>query len=384
MQFYDTKQLYKKLQKPYERGDIFRAFMQNEELFPLEIPLKKVQQKDIQTHYTLLTKELKLLQETKLPLLYAEYSFKTLGKQTLPWCIRVVCLDEYLSLIHKEQEYADFTKLYTQIVVKYPLLKELFIKKPALVLEYAYEWDKLFLIVEYFLSQKQKNHYIREIGLEGIDTKYIQKHKKIIDILLSCLEKTQPLSSLREYAFEKKYSLKYPLPQVRFRILDRSLYIAGLSDITLTIEEFERLDIACENVFIVENQITTLAFPDMYKSIVIFGSGYKVGVLKNVKWLWQKKLFYWGDIDSDGFAILSQIRGYFPSIASLCMDFQTLQRYSEYVVEDTTASFKELRNLTQEEQKLYTSLHNKRLEQERIPFKWFLSKSNNIDIVRYS
>jgi hypothetical protein len=368
MPFYDREQLYKKLQRPYARGEIFRAFIENEALFPFEITLKKIQQKDIQTNYRLFSKELQLLQETKLPLVYAQYDFKTMGKQTLPVSIRVACLDEYLRLIHKEQEYAEFIKLYTQIVAKYPPLKELFIKKPFFVLEYASEWDKLFLVVEYFLAHKQKNHYIREITLEGIDTKYIEKYKKIIDILLSCLTQTEPLSSLREYAFEKKYSLKYPLPQVRFRILDADLYIAGLSDITLTIEEFERLDIACERVFIVENQITTLAFKDTKKSIVIFGSGYKVGILKNVAWLQQKKLYYWGDIDSDGFAILSQIRGYFPAIESFCMDAETFERYKEYVVEDPKAQTKQLQHLTQEEKLLYESLHKQRLEQERIPF----------------
>jgi hypothetical protein len=120
-------------------------------------------------------------------------------------------------------------------------------------------------------------------------------------------------------------------------------------------------------VFVVENKITTLAFPNLEKSIVIFGSGYKVGVLKNVQWLHEKELYYWGDIDSDGFAILSQMRGYFPHVKSLCMDEKTLQTYSNFVVKDPNQTNKELACLTQEEHTLYKNLNNKRLEQERIP-----------------
>ncbi len=372
MHFYDIKQLYKKIEKFYNNGDIFRSYIENSSFFPLVISLKKVQQKDIQNNYALFSKELHSLQKTPLPLLYKEFDFKTLGRQKLPTSIEIETLDQFLSLIHKAKEYKNFTLLYAMITQKYSALQALFFKKPFFVLEYAREWEKFFLILDFFLDNRQQNLYIREIGLEAIDTKYIQKHIKILDTLLSCIMQTDPLKSLREYAFEKKYHLKYPLPQIHFRILDKNLFIAGLSDITLNIDEFVKLDIACKEVFIVENKMTTLAFPDKKESIVIFGSGYKVGALKDVVWLQEKKVYYWGDIDADGFAILSQIRGYFANIQSLCMDEKTLQTFEHFVVEDNKATFKELQHLTLQEKKLYKKLNNRRLEQERIPFAWFL------------
>ena len=242
-------------------------------------------------------------------------------------------------------------------------------------MQYYNEWDKFFLILNFFLQNKQNNLYIREISLQDIDTKYIQKYTKIIDMLLCTITQTDLLCTLSEYSFEKRYHLKYPLPQIRFRILDKDLYIAGLSDIMLTVEEFKNLNIACKRVFIVENQITTLAFGDIKESIVIFGSGYKVGVLKNVKWLEEKILYYWGDIDADGFAILSQMRGYFPKIQSLCMDEKTFETFKHYAVKDIKAIMKELKYLKEEEKKLYSRLKNQRLEQERIPFEWFFMHS---------
>ena len=372
MHFYDIKQLYKKIEKFYDNGDIFRSYIENSSLFPLVISLKKVQQKDIQNNYALFSKELHSLQKTPLPLLYKEFDFKTLGRQKLPISIEIETLDQFLSLVDKAKEYKNFTLLYAMIIQKYPALQVLFFKKPFFVLEYAREWEKFFLILDFFLDNRQQNLYIREIGLEEIDTKYIQKHIKILDTLLSCIMQTDPLKSLREYAFEKKYCLKYPLPQIRFRILDKNLFIASLSDITLNIDEFVKLDIACKEVFIVENKMTTLAFPNTKESIVIFGSGYKVGALKDVAWLQEKKVYYWGDIDAEGFAILSQIRGYFANIQSLCMDEKTLQTFKHFVVEDEKATFKELQHLTPQERKLYKKLNNRRLEQERIPFTWFL------------
>jgi len=375
MKFYDIKQLNNKLYKVYEKGDLFLDYIEKKSLFPLVIPLKKIQQKDIQNSYIEFTKELQSLQNTQFPLLYKEYNFKTLGRQKLPVSIKIETLNEFLYLLDKEAEYEIFTQLYAKIIKKYPTLKILFLKKPFFVLQYYNEWDKFFLILNFFLQNKQNNLYIREISLQDIDTKYIQKYTKIIDMLLCTITQTDLLCTLSEYSFEKRYHLKYPLPQIRFRILDKDLYIAGLSDIMLTVEEFKNLNIACKRVFIVENQITTLAFGDIKESIVIFGSGYKVGVLKNVKWLEEKILYYWGDIDADGFAILSQMRGYFPKIQSLCMDEKTFETFKHYAVKDIKAIMKELKYLKEEEKKLYSRLKNQRLEQERIPFEWFFMHS---------
>jgi hypothetical protein len=248
------------------------------------------------------------------------------------------------------------------------------LKKPFLILEYKEHWDRFVLIIDFFLKKRQKAIYIRQISLDDIDTKYIERYKKIVDILLSNILKQEPLSTISDFAFEKRYNCLYPLAQVRFRILDSKLFISGLSDITLCIDEFEKLDIKCKRVFIVENKITTLAFPNIKDSIVIFGSGYKVGVLKNTKWLQEKEIVYWGDIDADGFAILSQIRGYFPHLKSMLMDKQTFYKFKDFTVK-SKQNIKELPNLTKDEKELYLGIKDNRLEQEKIPFD-YINKEN--------
>lgn len=39
------------------------------------------------------------------------------------------------------------------------------------------------------------------------------------------------------------------------------------------------------------------------------------------------QLYYWGDLDAQGFEILSQFRGYFPQAQSLLMDSETFNRF---------------------------------------------------------
>ena len=132
-----------------------------------------------------------------------------------------------------------------------------------------------------------------------------------------------------------------------------------------------------DRVFITENLVNGLAFPNVKNALVIFGKGYSVQLLKQIQWLHRCRLYYWGDVDTDGFAMLSQIRGYFSNTQSLLMDEATLLATKSFWGAEalnkrqTPAS---LPNLLPAEAALYTKLKadhwqpRLRLEQERIPF----------------
>nr|MCU0328491.1 DUF2220 domain-containing protein [Chitinophagales bacterium] len=100
-----------------------------------------------------------------------------------------------------------------------------------------------------------------------------------------------------------------------------------------------------------------------------FGSGFKVSSLKNVRWLDNLELLYWGDIDVQGFEILSLFRSYFPQTKSILMDKKTFDKFFEND-NGTPTNISTKQNLTNEEQELYNILktNNWRLEQEKIPF----------------
>jgi hypothetical protein len=379
--FFDKQEIFKKALKLYSSGKIFIDFIENLKLFPYIIKLQKIKQSDIQKHFSNILYGVATLQKSNLNLIYKEFKFKSIGVQRLPIGVEFKRVYELLDFIEKRDEFNQFVKNYHKVVTKYPSLKSLITKKPFLVVEYASIWDELLSVCDFFVEHPKSNLYIRELSIERVDTKFIEKHKKVIDTLLSAiLDKglfDERITSLSNYGFERKYFLKYELPQVRFRVLDEALYIAGLSDLSVTINEFKGLNLACKNIFIVENKATVLSFPMMKESIVIFGSGYKVGYLRDVKWFKGKNLYYWGDIDRDGFAILSQIRGYFKEIKSIMMDFRTAKLFEDMATNDNNSK-KVLDNLTKDEAKLYEWLQSNsfRLEQERIAFGYVKSQLN--------
>ena len=194
---------------------------------------------------------------------------------------------------------------------------------------------------------------------------------------LEFLLPTELLTSVegeKEFVFEKRFSLKYNEPCLRFRILDPALipqYPFSLSDITTPISEFKQLNLRFHRFFITENLMNFLTLPALDNSLALFGRGYGIQLLKWVTWLADCPIFYWGDLDADGFKILSQLRSYFPQTISVMMDIKTFETFQSFAVKDVTSTVKNLPDLpylTVAEQFLYSylCLHRKRLEQEHI------------------
>ena len=144
---------------------------------------------------------------------------------------------------------------------------------------------------------------------------------------------------------------------------------------SVPISQFQKVEIPVEAVYIVENKMNMLTFPPIHKSIVVWGHGFGVDILKDVTWLKSKKIFYWGDLDAHGFQILSEIRMHFPQVKSFLMDRATFDLFYEDAVGTETNVEKEL-CLTQEEKTMfeYVKENKFRLEQEKIPQEYVISK----------
>ncbi|MFN2257957.1 MAG: Wadjet anti-phage system protein JetD domain-containing protein, partial [Desulfuromonadaceae bacterium] len=177
--------------------------------------------------------------------------------------------------------------------------------------------------------------------------------------------------------FCRRYGFLDKPVRVRFRVLDPAIRVlrgSTAQDITLTCDAFAHLDPPVSRVFISENEINFLAFPLTPAALVIFGSGYGFEHLARAAWLQHREVYYWGDIDTHGFAILNQVRNILPHTVSLLMDADTLLAHRPLWGTEPQPGTAELRHLTREEQQVYDQLRANhwgeriRLEQERIGF----------------
>ena len=295
------------------------------------------------------------------------------GLQSLPKRISIETEKDYLKLIKKEQEFLRFKADAELIRREVPELNQWLCQNPLLVIEQSENWQELLKVCQYFQRNPNPNLYIRELPIQ-VHTKFIEQNKDILRRLLEAILPIEQLSFIegeREYVFEKRFSLRYREPIIRFRILDATLkdtYEFPFLDISTPISEFRQLPLKSPRFFITENLMNFLTLPTLDNSLALFGSGYAIQSLKSVLWLSHCPIFYWGDLDVDGFKILSQLRSYLPQTISVMMDIQTFEAFQEFAVSVSSRVAETLLYLTTEEQTLYAylSIHGKRLEQEHI------------------
>jgi hypothetical protein len=260
-----------------------------------------------------------------------------------------------------------------------PRLKDWISTDPLSVTQYHGKWEDIIDVCEHFLHRHEFNlFYIRELPVKA-HTKFIEAHKNLFASLLDFLLPPEKIFS--EYSgtrnFEKRYGLKYSQPQIRVRILDQSIadeFFSGLSDFSLCEGDFANLRMPLKSVVIMENKtnysniLNFLSLPHLRGTMAIFGSGFRVWLLKHAAWLKAMNIYYWGDIDVQGLQILSQLRGYHPRVRAVLMDFETLNAFKEHWDEGTETAAAVPEYLNEEEKKLFGFLKEKniRLEQEKI------------------
>ena len=219
-----------------------------------------------------------------------------------------------------------------------------------------------------------------------VDTKFIEGHKRVLGELLDAVLPGGAVDGAATgiAGFEQRYGFRTKPPQVRFRLLDPRLYIHGLSDLQIPADDFAGLTLDVRRVFITENEINGLSFPDVDGAMVVFGLD-TAGPPGRARWLNAKKIHYWGDIDTHGFAMLDQMRAYFPRTRSLLMDRETLMANQDLWGREVSPMSRNLARLDAAESAVYEDLRSHRLaealrlEQERVGYACLISALGALD-----
>jgi hypothetical protein len=300
-------------------------------------------------------------------------TIRAYGKKTLPKLVTIDTEQDYLRLLERTKEVRQFRLDVELIRQSIPELFDWIYNNPQKVIEYSDRWQDLLKVCQYFKEHPYPNLYIRELPIQ-VHTKFVEQNKGILRELLEIIIPSDLLMSVddeKDRKFEKRFSLKYPEPMIRLRLIDKDLkakYNFPATDVSLPVSDFNQLNFDAHPCFITENLMNFLTLPHLQNSIALFGRGYAVESLKAAEWLLSCPIFYWGDMDVDGFKILSQLRSYFPQVRSIMMDIETYQAFQEFAVSIETPITQPPAYLTESEETLYTYLvsHQQRLEQERI------------------
>nr|NLD40088.1 hypothetical protein [Actinomycetales bacterium] len=201
----------------------------------------------------------------------------------------------------------------------------------------------------------------RQLPIRGVDSKWFGTHRGLVTALHAA-------AVGREAGGLGIVDAK---DLVRVRVLDPALALGGIADFAAPAAQLDVLPYAPRVVFVFENLESVLAMPPWPGAIVVHGSGYAVDVVGRLDWVWEAPILYWGDLDSNGFAILNRLRASHPRVASVLMDEATLLAHRDLWVQEGTPNRGVFPGLTDAERRTLERLRDEgdaRLEQERIPW----------------
>jgi len=374
--------LREQVQRLWTSGQMLGTMVTGEPLFPCRLRLRSPGSAEMAERFAEVRVWIAALREMQhCRIEMRQFNHRLLGANAVPAEAWIDSMDEAVALAGKKQEVHRFTQIVDSTRLRQPLLLAWLARRPLQALELWRDWSRLLDIVCWLQAHPRPGIYLRQVDLAGVHSKFIESHRAVLSELL---DSVLPPGAIEPSAsgvsqFARRYGfLDKPL-RIRFRMLDpdrRLLPGNSQQDMTLDAESFAQLMPGVSHVFVTENEINFLAFPDVRDSLVLFGAGYGFDVLSDAHWLQDCRIHYWGDIDTHGFAILDQLRLRFGHVESFLMDRATLMAFEAQWGEETTQTLRDLPSLTALESELYDALRDNRLgqrlrlEQERIGFAW--------------
>lgn len=375
------------VQRLWDSGAILTARLEGGALFPHEVRLRQPSVAAMGEQFDLVRDWIGALRASSrhergdgYELVWRDINHRQLGRNRIPVAAMVDAEAQALRMIGRTAAARRFDELAAATLEAFPCLRPWLARQPLRLLEHADDWARVLAVLRWFAAHPRPGIYLRQLDIAGVDTKFVEARKGLIAELLDQVLPAHAIDAgaLGARQFEARYGLLGKPAQIRFRILDARHYIGGLSDLMVPVAQFAALRVGVERVFVTENEVNALAFPPMASSMVVFGGGYGIERLAQANWLRSRRVLYWGDIDTHGFAILDRLRASLPDVGSLLMDENTLQAHRHvWGREDADKRYLgELMRLTAQERQLFLRLRDNmidehiRLEQERIGYGW--------------
>ena len=295
---------------------------------------------------------------------WQEFRFRGLAAPLLlpvSWTLRYP--SEWVSACNDRQINRDFEKLSSAFnyfeSCYYPVLMSF---QKSLIALGGEDFKTLAKIVAELSPGCLAGAPLRSWGGHGNDTKFIERHLKLIEGLLDI----RFHGEVADMGLEQFLGAQ-PADGHWVLLSDLGNDILAFPRIRVTTSSLTLTALPATNILIVENESCVTAIPKVNDCIVVLGCGL------DLSWLGhspaeQKNVAYWGDIDSWGLKMLAIARQYCCSISALLMDAKTFALHEKFaVVEPVAAGRIETNYLAPSEQDLLDAILNKskgRLEQE--------------------
>ena len=227
------------------------------------------------------------------------------------------------------------------------------------------EFEAVLGTLSWLLRHPNAGLFPRALPVAGVDSKWLEKRRGT----LARLWNTVTGENVSAADFLEHVGL-LRLPQFVL-VKNAAAWVgeeAAEEVVKLPVETLAKKTPESPVVLIIENEQTALSLD--FRDVPIFlALGYGVTLLESLPWMKEKRILYFGDLDTHGLAILAECRRLFPQTESVLTDLATFERFRALAVPEPKQAALPTDRLTTEERDLGVRLlaEGLRLEQERIP-----------------
>lgn len=299
-----------------------------------------------------------------------------IGKDYAPVSFTVmdaVSVFRYLGLLHKKDW---FLKSYDMLTKNFAELSDwCFRNREKIASRDGFFFAEQVLgIAQFIKAGVPRNCYMTQWQIPKVDTKF---HKKHFEVFREVANAVLDIKLQNRAEFMAYFGVKERLPEVNVSVIGGDFSLNGNRHYRVDFESLNEWIHIPKVVFIFENKDignwlgSEATIDSSVPSVLLYGAGNAISSLEKVAWFHDVVLYYCGDLDIDGFAILNRLRHRFPQLKTFLMDFDAYREAGDIQVEDMTSKdrIKELAYLTDSEYRCFRSLLDNagRMEHERIP-----------------
>lgn len=306
----------------------------------------------------------------RFEILYREIGGREFGRNRIPTRVRIETYDQAWTIIDVELEVARYREILG-LVSHVERVHEWVTEKPLRAIDVTNDWPALLAAYQWLDAARGSDRYLRTIDAPGVDTKFIERHRSVLGILLGVSGAASGF--VRALGLASKPEVLRMRFEPGFAGLPESVTAA-----TFRVEEVADLRVGVQAAVVVENETTFLSLDPPSEGVLLWGKGFDTDRVGRMRWLSGVPVWYWGDLDTHGFAILNRLRAWLPQTASFLMNRESLMHHrNRWGVEPTPTSAR-LDRLNTEESALYDDLvgdrfgPSVRLEQERLDWGWVI------------
>lgn len=300
---------------------------------------------------------------------WREIRSRKFGRNQFPRRIFFESAEDLLRFLGRKEEFETLDRVASRLRGKFDALDSWIRANPKACVEIAPDLDGLIEVLSWFCQHPRPGLHARELPL-SVHTKFIRDNETVLREWFDLVLSPEAIRADEE-TFERRYGLRCVEPHLLVRFLDSRLQRQigfPCDELSLPLHVLAQLPAPKATVFVVENKVNLFTLPRFDGGLALGGLGYGVTRLRSIPWLEAAPIWYWGDIDTDGFQILSMLRTIYPQVASFLMDRRMIERYRRFAVSGTGRKPDSPGCLTAEEERdfRYCRDNNLRIEQERI------------------